>query len=93
MENQIPEDVKHERFNRVLDRVNAIVKEINKSYIGKTVEVLVEGKSKTDENKFMGRTRQNKLVNFTSEDTNLVGKLVNIDIVDATGFSLIGTVK
>ena len=93
MENQIPEDVKHERFNRVLDRVNAIVKEINKSYIGKTVEVLVEGKSKTDENKFMGRTRQNKLVNFTSEDTDLVGKLVYIDIVDATGFSLIGTVK
>ena len=93
MENQIPEDVKHERFNRVLDRVNAIVKDINQSYIGKTVEVLVEGKSKTDENKFMGRTRQNKLVNFTSEDTNLVGKLVNIDIVDATGFSLIGTVK
>ena len=68
MENQIPEDVKHERFNRVLERVNAIVGEINQSYIGKTVEVLVEGKSKTDENKFMGRTRQNKLVNFTTED-------------------------
>jgi len=93
MENQIPEDVKHERFNRVLERVNAIVGEINKSYIGKTVEVLVEGKSKTDENKFMGRTRQNKLVNFTTEDTNLIGKLVNVDIVDATGFSLIGIIK
>ena len=93
MENQIPEDVKHERFNRVLERVNVIVGEINKSYIGKTVEVLVEGKSKTDENKFMGRTRQNKLVNFTTEDTNLIGKLVNVDIVDATGFSLIGIIK
>ena len=90
MENQIPEDVKHERFNRVLDRVNAIVKEINKSYIGKTVEVLVEGKSKTDENKFMGRTRQNKLVNFTGGTTDMVGTLVNVKITDPKTFSLQG---
>ena len=90
MENQIPEDVKHERFNRVLSKVNEIVGEINQSYIGKTVEVLVEGKSKTDDNRFMGRTRQNKLVNFDAKSEDLIGKLINVEITSATGFSLIG---
>ncbi|QJA08513.1 tRNA (N6-isopentenyl adenosine(37)-C2)-methylthiotransferase MiaB [Romboutsia sp. CE17] len=90
MENQIPEDVKHERFNRVLEKVNKITGEINQSYLGKTVEILVEGKSKTDDNRFMGRTRQNKLVNFDAKSENLVGKLINVQITDATGFSLIG---
>ena len=90
MENQIPEDVKHERFNRVLSKVNEIVGEINQSYIGRTVEVLVEGKSKTDDNRFMGRTRQNKLVNFDAKSKDLIGKLINVEITSATGFSLIG---
>ncbi|SCH63276.1 tRNA (N6-isopentenyl adenosine(37)-C2)-methylthiotransferase MiaB [Romboutsia sp. Marseille-P6047] len=90
MENQIPEDIKHERFNRVLNKVNEIVAEINQSYKGKVVEVLVEGKSKTDDNRFMGRTRQNKLVNFDATSEDLVGKLINVEIVDVTGFSLIG---
>ncbi|CEI73152.1 MULTISPECIES: tRNA (N6-isopentenyl adenosine(37)-C2)-methylthiotransferase MiaB [Romboutsia] len=94
MEDQIPEDVKHERFNRVLDKVNEIVAQINKSYVGKTVEVLVEGKSKTDDNKFTGRTRQNKLVNFEAkEDEDLIGKLVMVDITSATNFSLVGKIK
>ncbi|MGL5329916.1 MAG: tRNA (N6-isopentenyl adenosine(37)-C2)-methylthiotransferase MiaB [Peptostreptococcaceae bacterium] len=90
MENQIPEDIKHERFNKVLNKVNEIVSEINKSYIGKTVQVLVEGKSKTDDNRFTGRTRQNKLVNFDSTSEDLIGRLINVDITSATAFSLIG---
>ncbi|MDY4736550.1 tRNA (N6-isopentenyl adenosine(37)-C2)-methylthiotransferase MiaB, partial [Terrisporobacter sp.] len=51
MEDQIPEDVKHERFNRVLAKVNEILVDLNASYVGKTVEVLIEGTSKTDETK------------------------------------------
>lgn len=90
MENQIPEDIKHERFNKVLERVNTIAGEINKEYVGKTVEVLVEGKSKTDEDKFTGRTRQNKLVNFESCGEDLVGKLVMVEITGANSFSLVG---
>ncbi|MCR8744457.1 tRNA (N6-isopentenyl adenosine(37)-C2)-methylthiotransferase MiaB [Romboutsia lituseburensis] len=90
MENQIPEDIKHERFNKVLERVNTIAAEINKEYVGKTVEVLVEGKSKTDEEKFTGRTRQNKLVNFESCEKDLIGKLVMVEITGANSFSLVG---
>ncbi|MGL5328649.1 MAG: tRNA (N6-isopentenyl adenosine(37)-C2)-methylthiotransferase MiaB [Peptostreptococcaceae bacterium] len=90
MEDQIPDDVKHERFNKVLNQVNEICAEINESYIGKTVEVLVEGKSKTNEMTFTGRTRQNKLVNFEGNGEDLVGKLVNVEITKATTFSLMG---
>ena len=90
MEDQIEDDVKHERFNRVLDKVNEIVKEINDGYKDKVVEVLVEGKSKTDENVLSGRTRQNKLVNFTGGSEDLTGKLVKVKIVDPKSFSLNG---
>ncbi|MCC3868444.1 tRNA (N6-isopentenyl adenosine(37)-C2)-methylthiotransferase MiaB [Terrisporobacter mayombei] len=92
MEDQIPEDVKHERFNKVLAKVNEILADLNKEYIGKTVEVLIEGKSKTDDTKFTGRTRQNKLVNFSvkNPEENLLGKLMNVKINSATTFSLAG---
>ena len=92
MEDQIPDDIKHERFNRVLSKVNEILAELNAAYVGQTVEVLIEGKSKTDETKFTGRTRQNKLVNFTvkNPEENLLGKLMNVKISAATTFSLVG---
>ena len=92
MEDQIPEDVKHERFNRVLSKVNEILVDLNASYVGKTVEVLIEGKSKTDESKFTGRTRQNKLVNFTvkNPEANLLGTLMNAKITESNTFSLVG---
>ncbi|WP_294352383.1 tRNA (N6-isopentenyl adenosine(37)-C2)-methylthiotransferase MiaB [uncultured Clostridium sp.] len=91
MENQVPDDVKHERFNRLVAAVNESVIKGNKVYEGKTVEVLVEGPSKNDETKLMGRTRNNKLVNFEG-DEKLVGKLVNVYIKRAQPFSLIGEI-
>ena len=93
MENQIPEEVKHERFNRLVEAVNENVIRGNKFYEGKTVEVLVEGPSKTDETKLMGRTRNGRLVNFSCEDKNLIGKLVNVKINRAQPFSLIGEIE
>ena len=90
MENQKPDDVKHERFNRVLNEVNKVVAEINEEYRGKVVEVLVEGKSKTDETVLTGRTRQNKLVNFTGGTMDMIGTLVNVKITDPKTFSLQG---
>ena len=92
MEDQILENVKHERFNRVLSKVNEILVDLNASYVGKTVEVLIEGKSKTDESKFTGRTRQNKLVNFTvkNPEANLLGTLMNVKITESNNFSIVG---
>lgn len=89
MENQIPEDIKHERFNRVVAAVNEGVIKGNKRYEGRVVEVLVEGTSKNDETLLTGRTREGRLVNFTG-DFDSIGKLVNVKITRAQPFSLIG---
>jgi len=91
MEEQVNEEVKQERFNRLLEKVNEISAEINNSYLNKVVQVLVEGPSKNDPNRLMGRTRQNKLVNFDG-DESLIGKLVDVKVVEARTFSLNGEV-
>lgn len=88
---QIPEDVKHERFNRLVNVVNDIVAKKNMEYEGKIVEVLVEGPSKNDETKLMGRTRSSKLVNFEGSH-ELIGSLVNVKITKAQTFSLVGEI-
>lgn len=89
MENQIPEDIKHERFNKVIEAVNASVIKGNKSYEGRVVEVLVEDISKNDETKLMGRTREGRLVTFIGDSSN-IGNLVNIKVNRAQPFSLFG---
>lgn len=91
MEEQIDEETKQDRFNRLLEKVNEISAEINQGYLNKVVEVLVEGPSKTDPNRLMGRTRENKLVNFDGPE-DLIGKLVQVKIVEARTFSLNGEV-
>ncbi len=91
MENQVPDDVKHERFNRLVDVINKGVINGNKVYEGRTVEVLVEGPSKNDETKLMGRTRNGRLVNFPG-DSSMIGKLVNVHINRAQPFSLLGEI-
>ena len=92
MEEQVDDKVKHERFNRLVKIVNDNVINGNKFYEGKTVEVLVEGPSKNDETKLMGRTRNGRLVNFEGS-INLVGELVNVKITRAQPFSLLGDLQ
>ena len=89
MENQIPDDVKHERFNRLVAVINKNIAEKNKEYEGRVVEVLVEGTSKNDETRLTGRTRNGKLVNFVGSKES-IGKLVNVKITKAASFSLTG---
>lgn len=88
-EDQISEKVKHDRFDRLVTTLNEISEKKNKAYQDKVVEVLVEGFSKNDETKLMGRTRTSKLVNFTGNKNN-IGKLVNVKITEAKSFSLLG---
>ncbi|NRX82482.1 tRNA (N6-isopentenyl adenosine(37)-C2)-methylthiotransferase MiaB [Clostridium beijerinckii] len=92
MENQIPDEIKHERFNRLVEIVNTGIAKGNKDAEGKIYEVLVEGYSKNDESKLTGRTRNGRLVNFEGGE-DLIGKLVNVKIVKANSFSLIGEVE
>lgn len=89
LENQVPDDVKKERFARLLELQNAITNEISLQYEGKSVEVLVEGKSRENSAMYTGRTRKNKLVNFSC-DSDLTGQLVNVEIIKAWPFWLEG---
>jgi tRNA-2-methylthio-N6-dimethylallyladenosine synthase len=89
MEEQIDDNVKHERFNRLVELINNISIKKNKEYKGKTVKVLVEGTSKNNENRLMGRTSSGKLVNFDGSKDN-IGIAVNVKITEALSFSLNG---
>lgn len=89
MLDQIPEKLKHDRFNKLMEVVNRTSAEKNRLYEGKIVEVLVEGYSKNDESKLTGRTRTGKLVNFEG-DYRAIGDLVSVQITKAHSFSLIG---
>ncbi len=88
---QINEDVKHNRFNRLVEVINDISQEKNKEYVGKTLKVLVEGPSKTNSKTFSGRTETFKLVNFKG-DSSMTGEIVNVKITDCNTFSLEGQV-
>ncbi len=79
MDDQVPEDNKHNRFKQLLDTLHPISYENNLEFVNTTQEVLVEDTSKTDETVLSGRTRTNKLVHFKG-DKGLIGKLVNVRI-------------
>ena len=73
MENQIPEEIKHKRFDRLKALVESQIEENNQKYVGTVQKVLVEGLSKNNENMLTGRTDSNKVVIF-KEKKKLIGK-------------------
>ncbi|ODS30322.1 MAG: RNA modification protein [Candidatus Scalindua rubra] len=101
LKDDVPEETKRRRNQILLDLQSDISAEDNKEMIGKSVEVLVEGTSKTDESKLTGRTRQNQIVVFSLPEgrsqegwpSSLQGKLVNINIVDSTDLTLFGIIN
>ena len=88
---QIPEDIKHNRFNRLVDVINKSAASKNAGYIGSVKEVLVDGRSRNCSSAWEGRTDSFKLVNFHGRD-GLEGKLVNVRITGANTFSLTGEI-
>jgi tRNA-2-methylthio-N6-dimethylallyladenosine synthase len=87
--NQVPDEVKKERFERLLTLQNSISREINETFLGKKVEILVEGISKTNDNIYTGRTRGNKIVNYKGGEDD-IGKLKNVLIEEVKTWSLEG---
>ncbi len=80
MENQIPDEVKHKRFDKLKALVESQIEENNKKYINTIQDVLVEGTSKNNSNLLSGRTDSNKVVVFEGTN-NLIGKMVKLKIV------------
>ncbi|SFH48857.1 tRNA-i(6)A37 thiotransferase enzyme MiaB [Tindallia magadiensis] len=90
MENQVPDNIKMERFNRLVNLINEIGYKKNMHLVGKIVPVLVEGISKNNPNRLTGRTDTHKLVNFEGSPS-CVGSIVPVRINEAKTFSLLGT--
>lgn len=89
LEEQIELETKKERLNRLNKLQYSIATEINKSLEGKTVEILVEGTSKTNTERLTGRTRCNRIIIF-SGSKDLIGQLINVRIEEGKTFSLFG---
>lgn len=80
MENQVPEAVKHERFDRLKALVDSQIGKHNQNYLGTVQEVLVEGTSKNNEEMLTGRTASNKVVIFEGKK-EFIGQIVKLKIV------------
>ena len=90
-ENQIPETVKHERFNRLVDIMNEGSKNRNAAYVGRTCRVLVDGPDKKESGILNGRTEEFKLVDFQGPE-ELIGQIVDVKITASNTFSLRGEI-
>ena len=86
---QVPDEVKQERIERLIETVQRVAEVRNRERIGRIEEVLVEGPSRTDDAVLRGRTRRNTTVNFTG--TAAAGDLVPVAIEGATSTTLRGT--
>src|ERR1700760_2440581 len=88
MGDQVPHEVKVQRMERLVEVVQRRARERAQRFVGRTVEVLVEGPSRTDPSRLRGRSRHNKVVNFAG--LGAPGELVEVEITGATSQTLSG---
>ncbi len=88
IDQQIPHEVKVERLERLVDVVQRRAAEQAQRFVGRTLEVLVEGPSRTDPSRLRGRSRHNKVVNF--DGLGNPGEYVDVEITGATSQTLTG---
>ena len=91
MENQVPDKIKHERFDRLKALVEEQIEVKNKEYVGTIQKVLVEGTSKNNEKLYTGRTDSNKVVIFEGNE-ELIGKVIDIKIISEHMWYLKGAI-
>ncbi len=89
MENQVPEEIVKDRFNRLLALVQEIAQEMSRRVEGQTLPVLVESVNEQDAALVTGRLSNNLLVHFPG-DENLIGKIVNVYLKECRGFYYLG---
>jgi tRNA-2-methylthio-N6-dimethylallyladenosine synthase len=88
MPDQLPDEVKRERIERLVEVVQRVAAERNSGRVGMVEEVLVEGPSRTEPELLRGRTRRNTTVNFSGDAAP--GELVSVAIASATSTTLAG---
>ena len=87
----VPMEVKKQRLAILQQRITQNVQDISRKMVGSTQRILVDGFSKKDPGQLKGRTENNRVVNFRSDDTDLIGKFVDITIDQAYSNSLLGS--
>ena len=92
MENQIPEEIKHKRFERLKKLYDDNVSKNNEKFIGKVEKILVDGESKNNENMLTGRNDANKVIIFEGSK-DLIGKMINVKITEEHKWYLKGEVE
>ena len=92
MENQVPDEIVHDRFDRLLALVQKKAAQAAMRYEGMTVPVLAEGINDHDPSMLTGRMSQNFLVHFKG-DPQLIGTIVNVKLLESKGFYYIGQLK
>ena len=90
MQDDVPREVKEERCNALLAIQREMSQGANEGLIGRAVEVLVDGPSKTDGARLSGRTRGNQIVIFDGP-AHLAGRLVPVEIEYVSAYSLYGS--
>jgi tRNA-2-methylthio-N6-dimethylallyladenosine synthase len=88
LDGQLPHEVKRERMERLVEAVQRHAAERAQRFVGRTMEVLVEGPSRTDPAKLRGRIRHNKTINFTGVAPP--GELTEVEVASATSTTLAG---
>jgi len=89
MPDQIPQEVIEERHARLFDRINEVGRARHSAFVGRTVQILVEGPSKKNDARMTGRTRCNKIVVFDGNERHR-GQLMDLKIERASNFTLYG---
>jgi tRNA-2-methylthio-N6-dimethylallyladenosine synthase len=89
-ENQLSEEVKSDRLQRINHLVSIKAAQASQRYLGRIEEVLVEDQNAKDHTQVMGRTRGNRLTFFTGNIAELKGQLVKVKITEVRAFSLTG---
>ena len=92
MEDNVTYEEKVQRLERLKKRFEEITNEVNENMIGNVYEILVEGKSKTNDNLYTGRTKSNKVVVFEAND-EMIGKVVKISITKNNLWYLTGKIE
>ena len=92
MENQIPEEIKHKRFERLKKLYDDNVSKNNEKFIGKVEKILVDGESKNNENMLTGRNDANKVIIFEGSK-DLIGKMIDVKITEEHKWYLKGEVE
>jgi tRNA-2-methylthio-N6-dimethylallyladenosine synthase len=87
---QIPESIKEARNQDLLELINAQAKAKLAAEVGRTLEVLCEGYSKTTESRLTGRTPQNKILVFEGPHERLRGELLQVRVLETKGYTLYG---